>query len=86
MTCTERAEAPKPRVTVIPPAEVTRTNAGDFAPDLDGVPAMIAELRQLCAEPFDTLEIEGDDGAITNTLVVRPADIIAVINDHVRKT
>lgn len=57
---------------------------GGHKTDLDCIPAMIAELRQLCAEPFDTLEIEGGDGAITDTHVVRAADIIAAINDHVR--
>ncbi len=83
MTWAERTEAPMPRITVAPPDEVLRPNKGGDNSDLDGMPAMIAELRRLCAEPFDTLEIEGDDGAITDTRVVRAADIVAAINDHV---
>lgn len=67
-------------------AVIARPNAGGHAPDLVGIPAMIAELRRLCAEPFDTLEIEGDDGAITDTRVVRAADIIAAINDHIHES
>lgn len=84
MTWAERTEALKPRITVTPPDDVTKSNTEGHTPDLDGMPAMIAELRRLCAEPFDTLEIEGDDGAITDTRVVRTEDIIAAINDHAR--
>lgn len=85
MTWASRTEAPKPRITVTAPDEVARTDAEGYAPGVDGIPAMIVELRQLCVEPFDTLEIEGDDGVITETRVVRAKDIIAAINDHVRE-
>lgn len=37
-------------------------------------------LRQLCKTPFDILEIEGDDGTITDTPVVRAIDVIAAID------
>ncbi|WP_165618488.1 hypothetical protein [Mycobacteroides chelonae] len=41
------------------------------------------EARRLCANPVIVLEIE--DGTITNTSVVRAADLIAALDDSVRQ-
>lgn len=38
------------------------------------------QLRRLCENPFDILEIEDDDGTITKTAVVRAADLMAVLD------
>ncbi|WP_157931644.1 hypothetical protein [Mycobacteroides abscessus] len=42
--------------------------------------AKIARLRQLCETPFDVLEIESDDGTITNTAVIRAVDVQAILD------
>lgn len=46
-----------------------------------GLSVNIDRLRQLCATPFDVLEIEDDDGTVTDTPVVRAADVIAALDD-----
>lgn len=47
-------------------------------------PTQIDQLRQLCANPFDVLEIETDDGTITATPVIRASDLIAVLESDSR--
>lgn len=54
--------------------------AGEHAAQLEGLPSLIDRVRQLCATPFDILEIEGDDGTITDTPVVRATDVLAALN------
>lgn len=40
----------------------------------------IKYVRALCAAPFDTLEVESDDGGVQSTEVVRVADVLAILN------
>ncbi|OKH73686.1 hypothetical protein EB73_06610 [Mycobacterium sp. SWH-M3] len=50
-------------------------------PSLDGT-AKTDRLRRLCETPFDILEIEDEDGIVTDTPVVRATDVIATLDGH----
>lgn len=54
---------------------------GEHAVDPEGLRAKVDRLRRLCESPFDILEIEGEDGAVTDTPVVRATDVIAVLDE-----
>jgi len=60
--------------------DTARPKAGEHATQLQGLPSSIDRVRQLCATPFDILEIEGDDGTITDTPVVRATDVLAALD------